>query len=177
MITGGGEQRQTTGPCLPRVRRVLRFLLPPYPSRPAVVIAAQPVAAAPDAQPPLTPMPDPISQPDIAALRDRIAAIEERLGGMTASPGPPGPAGPVGPPGKDGKAGPAGAAGRDGKDGVAPKIDVNQIAAAIVKVLPPIYLRAQDPDTGKLSDEIAVHLGEGGIIVITKSTTATSGGK
>lgn len=193
LITGGGNEGATTGPCLLRVRAVLKFLLPPYGARPVVAgVARKPAEQQP--QPPAV---------NNSALEERVAKLEAQLAALAitpAQPGPPGPAGPQGPPGKDGK---TGASGRDGKDGELQSIPLDQIAAEVRKklppiyvgairdgkvvkglavplggTLPPIYLRAKDPNTGELSDEIAVHLGEGGIIVITKSPVSeTSGGK
>jgi hypothetical protein len=121
---------------------------------------------------------------DISARLDKIEAMIEALAAKPSPPGPAGPKGDRGPPGADGKAGPqgpVGPAGPPGKDGGLQPIDVADLTdaqiAALAKRLPPIYLRAKDPNTGVLSDEIQVRLGEGGIIVITKSSVPASGGQ
>jgi len=90
---------------------------------------------------------------------------------IAATTGPPGPAGPPGAPGPQGPPGPPGKAGAPTPGG--PIFDPGSLTEdeiiALARRLPPIYLRARDPNTGELTDEIQVHLGEGGIIVITKS--------
>ncbi len=202
----GNARSGACGPCLPRVRKVLKFLLPPYPRRPGAIASKPRRAPAKPKRPravveqlervvfPPKPQQQQTAQVDATTritIDARLDRIEKLIAALAKQPSQPGPAGPQGPPGDDGKAGPIGPAGKDAPlqsipldDIVAeviarlPELTDAQIAS-LARRLPPIYLRAQDPNTGKLSDEIQVRLGEGGIIVITKAVhpVPASGGK
>ena len=134
VITGVGQGR-CVGPCLPRLRAVIRALLP---VRRVVV----PVVPTP---PPSTP-----PEPDaISLLAAEIAALRQKIETMELKPGPPG---------KDGLPGPEGP---PGKDGAIPLTTLKSIVsaevAAAVSKLPPIHVQVFKGE--KLIDEEDVFLG------------------
>lgn len=88
-------------------------------------------------QPPVTP---PVAQPPAPAL-DTEKLVGQLVEKLASDPRFKGPAGPAGPAGEKGPAGPAGERGPAGKDAV---IDMDAIAAAILKKLPPIHVQRYD---------------------------------
>lgn len=79
-------------------------------------------------------------------LSDRLAALEQRK----CEPGPAGPPGPAGKDGRDGVAGPAGA------DAT---VDLDALADAVARQLPPIHVIQRDANTGEVIAEKNVPLG------------------
>jgi len=117
--------RSTYGCCLPRLRRILRAVLPPYPNRPGIILPKPRQVVVmpekPQAPPAATVLP-PVA-PANAAILKRLADLErevqtlrEQVEVCTGRQGPAGPAGPAGPRGPPGPPGPPGKHGRDGKD-------------------------------------------------------------
>lgn len=126
---------------------------------------------APEEQPeaPLVPIKPEVPTPDARfdAINARLDELAKAIAAIPA--GPRGPQGLVGLPGSP------------GLPGTAPLFDPADLTdaqvAALAERLPPIYLRARDPDTGVLTDEIVVPLGHGGIIVLKKgNSVSVSGG-
>lgn len=110
------------GPCLPRVRAVLRFLLPPY--RRVAVRPLVPVV------PPKPAVPDEIDQlrTEIQDLKTRLDTISQQLINLADKPGVPGSLGPPGPQGPPGVAGPPGLTGLAGTLGT---VDIDQRLTAL----------------------------------------------
>jgi hypothetical protein len=154
------------GPCFPRVRAVLRFVLPPYRRRPILVGPLVPVQLPPGqfVQGPAPPapivqlpppavgdaQPSPVGPPavdsmlteQVAQQAARIDALERQLAAVQTTPGPPG---------KDGAPGPPGPA---GPPGAGPSVE--QVAAALAKM--PITFRKVDAK-GTPVGETKVYLG------------------
>ena len=109
--------RSTVGPCLPRLRRILRAVLPPYPRRPGIILPKPRVVVMPDKPPPVV-LPVPPVAPANTALLERIAALEIQVKALqkqcAACVAREGPEGPMG---RDGPRGLPGLAGKDGADG------------------------------------------------------------
>jgi hypothetical protein len=147
-IHGGAGAGYTSGPCLPRVRALLRFILPPYPNRPGIIIPkpiTPTVIVTGEAAPaPCKPAGGTVSTPqpsvDIAALEARVAILEAKVAVLENRPVPPGPTGPPGPAGQDGREGKPGPVGPAGKDGELQPIPIEQLAAAVQEKLPPIHV-------------------------------------
>lgn len=119
----------TVGCAFPRLRSILRCVLPPYPRRPAVIvprpIVVVPTPALPPTQPDLTP-----SVTTAVLDYDKLAdAIVARLD-LEALRGPTGPAGEPGTPGRQGPVGVAGSAGPQGSPGV---VDIEDLTEKIKK--------------------------------------------
>ncbi len=140
-----GNRKGAIGPCLPRVRKVLKFLLPPYPNRPGVIVPKprprrapvkpkRPRAAASEQLVKVVFSPKPL-QHDISALLARIDKLETQIAALQLRPGIPGLRGPTGPAGK------VGTAGRDGKDASLQPIPLDDLAAEVLGRLPPIYMQ------------------------------------
>lgn len=152
LITGTSG-RTCIGPCLPRVRAVLRFLLPPYGRTPAPLVPVQLAPKTPRVNPPAAPGPSPIIagptpseeiaklqeahavlSAEVAALNARVAILE-KTGPVAGPPGPPGPAG--------------------------PSVDVSKLAAAVASAvtLPPLRIQTLKVD-GSVHQEVAARLGD-----------------
>jgi hypothetical protein len=128
LITGG-DSDVCVGPCLPRVRAALRFLLPPY--RPIMVVPPQPLVPVTPPQPvPAEPEGITQLQSEVQELKAQIAILTQQIAELTNTPGPPGPRGPRGLPGPKGPRGPAGAAGQHGENAT---LDIDSIAQQIKK--------------------------------------------
>lgn len=101
----------------------------------------------------VVPVPPPTSPPrvapparcdcaaELAELRDRLGKLEQ----LVQQPGPAGPQGPAGPP---------------GPPGAAAAVDLEAIAAEVVKRLPPLRFIQLDPYTGEVVDDEIAHLGD-----------------
>jgi len=182
-ITGYGPDRRSVGPCLPRLRAVLRRIIcgPPARRRRNTSPPAPQVGQAGDQ----VGQGRPTEGDGFANLvTRRLVRVEQRVaensraierlsvglgdGARQGPAGPSGPAGPVGPSGPKGdrgEPGPPGAQGPRGQvgpPGPSVAIDYDRLADEVARRLPPIYFRTIDGQTGELLDEPeAIHLGEG----------------
>lgn len=149
------------GPCLPRLRRILRAVLPPYPNRPAVIVP-RPVVVVP-VQPP---SPPPIVTPAPEIDYDKLAAAVLKQMDMEALRGPVGLPGADGAPGSAGADGAPGLPGSPGADGVAGSgvtIDVAALAVQVAKILdsePLFQVVHRNPKTGKTIPQVDPRTGE-----------------
>ena len=130
-VTCGGRAGESMGVCLPRLRAVLRCLLPPYPNRPGVIVPRptphpQPWRPSPKPEPlgPVVPVIPPSPSTDaLESLQAELVDVRAELAALKAlcrQPGPaglPGNDGQDGSDGQDGKDGQVGLPGIDGKDG------------------------------------------------------------
>ncbi len=94
VISCGDRITPSAGTCFPRIRAIMRGVLPPYPRRPGWIVPKirRPlVPVAPPPRPVVAPVaPEPqaeaepvnISPPQIAALEARVAALEAQLAGV-----------------------------------------------------------------------------------------------
>lgn len=106
------------GPCLPRLRRILRFVLPPYPNRPGVIVP-KPIVLGPPRPAPQPTLVPPKPSPSVTTAvidYDKLAAAILRQIDLADLRGPEGPAGPQGLPGE---VGPQGKPGADGANAIA----------------------------------------------------------
>jgi hypothetical protein len=165
-IIKGSDGRCCNGPCLPRLRVIVRWLLPgpkaaaQHPAPPATSPPVPP-PPAPAASPAAPAAPAPTnSEPAIRQLEARIATLEARLETASKAPGPPGKDG------RDGKIGPPGPAAVVDYDRLAANIaqkivpgesDYDKIAVEVAKRLPPI--RVQTLKAGKVLAEEKIGLG------------------
>lgn len=126
------------GPCLPRLRMILRAVLPPYPNRPGVIVP-KPVVVVP-VSPSVLPAPVTTDPPTIDY--DKLAeAILKQLDLESLR----GPTGLQGLPGNDGQTGDA---------GPTPAIDIDYLTASVLAklfdeenpLLPPVVLEIHHPD-------------------------------
>ena len=166
VISGTGQGR-SVGCCFPRIRAILRGVLP----QPIVAMPVRPTPGPPPRQPQ-----PPVSVSTSILDYDQLAkAILAQIDVATLR-GPAGPAGPqgqTGPPGPQGQAGPPGAAGSLGSS---PRIDwsrvaaleesINRLEAAVEK---PLYVRKVNTATGEETIQ-EVHLGEGLTFTMTPHT-------
>lgn len=136
-VISSTNARATVGCCLPRLRAILRCVLPPYPRRPGVIIP-KPVVVVPLPTPTPAPTPGPIDY-------DRLAEIV--LAKLASDPRFRGPAGPIGPPGEPGPQGPTGGA------GPTPAIDYEALAKALIAKLPPVRVEWERLDGTILKQE------------------------
>ena len=111
VITGYGDGR-SVGPCLPRLRAVIRKLLPQRRRTRPVLVVNPPAIPLPTAPLPDIPGFDPLPTapcPDIIEFETRITEklleIEARIDALHLKAGPPGKDGVAGPPGPRGPAG------------------------------------------------------------------------
>lgn len=116
-VISGTDKRTTVGCGFPRLRRILRAVLPPYPNRPGIVLPKprQVVPMEPKQPPTGTPV-----APACAALLARVAelesqvkALQEQVAACAAEKGPPGEAASMSP------------------------IDLDALAAKVLAKLPP----------------------------------------
>jgi len=128
-VITGGDRGCCVGPCLPRLRAVIRAVLPPY-RRPVVV----PVVSTP---------PD---SDAISMLAAELAALRAEIRDITLKPGPPGKDGKDGPPGNDGAI----------PLTTLKSLVASEVAARMAE-LPPIHVQVFKGDT--LIDEEDVYLG------------------
>ncbi len=161
-----GNRKGAIGPCLPRVRKVLKFLLPPYPNRPGVIVPKsrprlapvkpkRPRAAASEQLVPVVfPPAEATAQIDATTritIDARLDRIEKLIAALAKQPSQPGP---QGPPGNDGKAGPIGPV---EKDAPLKPIPLDDIVAEVLSRLPPIQFKLIRD--GKVIEEEDVYLG------------------
>jgi len=133
LITGTDGPR-CVGPCLPRIRKLIKFLLPPY--RPIVKKVVRPIVQVPSNKAELQALRD-----EIKGLKAEIAALRAEVKQVAKQPGPAG---------KDGAVGPQGPPGKDG----AP-CDYE----ALVKRLPPIRIQTLNQD-GTVHQDAEARLGD-----------------
>ena len=135
--------RSTYGCCLPRLRRILQAVLPPYPNRPGIVLP-KPRQVAPmepkQQTPPVAPANTALLA-RVAELEKLVKALQEQVAASVAEKGPPGEQGPIG---KDGPRG--------------PPLDLDELVAKVLGKLPLVKLGLQYPH-GKVV-ELAKPLGE-----------------
>lgn len=158
-IISATDGRSTYGCCLPRLRRILRAVLPPYPNRPGILLPKpRQVEVMPETPrtPPVAPVLPPVAPvlpavaPANTAMLKRLADLEREVrtlreqvaacAGLEGPVGPSGPAGPRGPPGPP------------GSEGQRPVIDYQAIAKAVVAELPPVRMQIEHPD-GKVFEQ------------------------
>ena len=157
------------------LRRILRLALPPYPNLPGIIVPKSPPNDIAN-----LPLPDPCEPvvgenttvPTVPLITESIALRLDKIEAMLAEisnnpqPSPPGPAGPTGAPGQEGKAGAVGPMGPKGQVGLrgppgnggdSQPIDLDDLAAEVVRRLPPI--RVQVIRDGEILEEEDVFLG------------------
>ena len=164
-IAWGSDGRRILGSYCGRIALFLSEQIKTPPAREAATEQVDPPLAPPSQNvgSPTSPVGPAVDSSELAEvkklLQETHALITEAnersqenarlISEITNTPGPPGPDGPPGPPGE---------AGIQGPQGEAPTIDA--ITAAVIKRLPPIYVRHLDDVSGAES-LVPVHLGEG----------------
>ena len=130
------DGRITYGTCLPRLRRILRAVLPPYPNRPGIVLP-KPRQVAPmepkQQTPPVAPACTALLA-RVAELEKQVKALQEQVAASVAEKGPPGEQGPIGKDGPRGPPGEVGPTGPIGKD--APTTGTSQPMPAYWDIVP-----------------------------------------
>ncbi len=138
VISGSHERKGgiTVGCCLPRLRRILRTLLPPYPNRPGIVLPKprQVTPMEPKQQtPPVAPACTALLA-RVAELEKLVKALQEQVAACVAEKGPSGEQGPIGKDGPRGPPGEVGPTGPIGKD--APTTGTSQPMPAYWDIVP-----------------------------------------
>ncbi len=133
-VLWGTTGSTTMGPCVPRLRLLIRRVLARVAGAgKAVVGGAGRILCPPKPQKPLVPCPPQVTE-NCDALRARVAALEKRVAALEAFQDAPGVAGERGPAGPQGAAGEKGLNGDRGDSGVSPSID--DIVDAVLSKLP-----------------------------------------
>jgi hypothetical protein len=144
-IIRGSDGRCCSGPCLPRLRGMVRWLVPGQAGPPQSPGPLTPGARA-QGPPPASPLPPPAptppgTDPAIKRLEARVATLEARVTMLEAVSRTPGP------PGKDGRDG------TDGLPGPPAVVDYERLAADIAKRIAP-----DQPDYDRITAEVAKRL-------------------
>ena len=135
-VIGASHRGITVGCGFPRLRRILRTLLPPYPNRPGIVLPKprqvtpmEPKQQTPPVAPAMTAL-----LARVAELEKQVRALQEQVEAGVAEKGPPGEQGPIGKDGPRGPPGEVGATGTPGKD--ASTTDTSQSMPAYWDIVP-----------------------------------------
>lgn len=156
-------QARTVGCCFPRIRRIIRAVLPPWPNRPGVIVPKPIVVMPSRPMPQPTPAPPPVQpEPPVSVTTsildyDKLAeAILAKIDLATLK----------GPKGDKGDTGDAAAASAINVDEMAAKLmaklydDEDPLLSLFLGTLPPLYVRKVNTATGEETVE-EVFLGEG----------------